>query len=53
MGDPGSILGQEDALEKRMAAHSNILILRIPWIELFLAGYSLWTLRVKHESVSN
>ena len=45
-------LGQEDALEKGMETHSNILTLRIPWTELFLAGYSLWTLRVKHESVS-
>ena len=26
-------LGQEDPLEKRMATHSNILALRIPWTE--------------------
>ena len=26
-------LGQEDALEKRMATHSSILAWRIPWIE--------------------
>ena len=26
-------LGQEDALEKGMAAHSSILAWRIPWIE--------------------
>jgi len=30
-GDPGSILGQEDALEKRMA--TSILAWRIPWAE--------------------
>ena len=32
-GDPGSILGQEDPLEKEMAPHSSILAWRIPWIE--------------------
>ena len=26
-------LGWEDALEKEMATHSNILVWRIPWIE--------------------
>ena len=26
-------LGQEDALEKGMATHSSILVLRIPWTE--------------------
>ena len=26
-------LGQEDALEKRMATHSNILAWKIPWTE--------------------
>ena len=26
-------LGQEDALEKRMATHSSILAWRIPWTE--------------------
>ena len=26
-------LGQEDALDKGMATHSNILAWRIPWIE--------------------
>ena len=29
----GSILGQEDALEEGMAAHSSILAWRIPWTE--------------------
>ena len=28
-GDPGSILGQEDPLEKEMATHSSILAWRI------------------------
>ena len=30
-GDPGSILGQEESLEKGMATHSSILAWRIPW----------------------
>ena len=30
VGDPGSILGQEDTLEKGMATHSSILAWRIP-----------------------
>ena len=32
-GDPGSILGQNDPLEKGMATHSSILAWRIIWIE--------------------
>ena len=32
-GDLGSILGQEDLLEKGMATHSSILAWRIPWTE--------------------
>ena len=32
-------LGQEDALEEEMAAHSSILAWEIPWIEE-LVGYS-------------
>ena len=32
-GDTGSILGQEDPLEKGMASHSSILAWRIPWTE--------------------
>ena len=32
-GDPGSILGWEDPLEKGMATHSSILALRIPQTE--------------------
>ena len=33
VGDPGSILGQEDPLEEGMATHSSILAWRIPWTE--------------------
>ena len=32
-GDPGSIPGQEDLLEKEMATHSSILAWRIPRTE--------------------
>ena len=32
-GDPGLIPGQEDALEKGMATHPNILAWRIPCTE--------------------
>ena len=32
-GDPGSILGSEDPLEKEMVTHSSILAWEIPWTE--------------------
>ena len=32
-GDPGSIPGQKDLLEKEMATHSSILAWKIPWTE--------------------
>ena len=32
-GDPGSILGLGDSLEKGMAIHSSILATEIPWTE--------------------
>ena len=32
-GDLGSMLGQEDPQEKKMATHSSILAWRIPWTE--------------------
>ena len=32
-GDPGSIHGQEDLLEKEMATHSSTLAWKIPWME--------------------
>ena len=32
-GDPGSIPGWEDPLEKGMATQSSILACRIPWTE--------------------
>ena len=32
-GDAGSILDQEDPLEKEMTTHSRILVWRTPWTE--------------------
>ena len=32
-GDPSLILSREDPLEKGMAAHSSILVWRIPWTQ--------------------
>ena len=32
-GDPGSIPGSEDRLEKEMATHSSILAWKISWME--------------------
>ena len=47
-------LSQEDTPEKGMANHPNILTLRIPWTELWLAGHSLWTLKeFKHDWATN
>ena len=40
IGDPVSIPGSGNPLEKEMATHSSILAWRIPWTEEFLAGYS-------------
>ena len=33
VGDPSSIAGSKDLLEKGAAAHSSILAWRIPWTE--------------------
>ena len=33
-GDPGSILGREDPLEKEMVTHSSILAWEIPWADV-------------------
>ena len=32
-GDPGSIPGSEDPVEKEMATHFNILAWKIPWTD--------------------
>ena len=41
-GDPGSILGQDDPLEKAVATHPTILAWRLPWMRS-LVGYSPWS----------
>ena len=42
-------LGQDDPLEKEMAAHSNVLAWRIPWTEEPDGLQSVGSQRVKHE----
>ena len=46
-GELGSILNQEDPLEKEMATYSSILAWEIPWTEE-PGGYSPWGRRVGH-----
>ena len=48
VGDLGSILGWEDPLEKGMAAHSSILVWRIPWTEEPGELQSMGSQRVRH-----
>ena len=45
-------LGQEDPLEKEMAAHSSILDWRIPWTEE-LGGLPSMRQRVRHDCATN
>ena len=42
-------LGQEDSLEKEMAAHSSILVWEIPWIEELSDLQSMGSQRVGHD----
>ena len=48
-GDPGSVLGWEDPLEKGMATHSSILAWSIPWTEKPGGLQSMGSQRVRHE----
>ena len=48
-GDWGSILSQEDPLEKEMATHSSILAWRIPWSEEPSRLQSTGSQRVGHD----
>ena len=52
-GDPGSIPGSEDPLEKGMATYSNILAWRISWTEGPGGLQSMRSERVGHGSVIN
>ena len=49
VGDPGSILTQEDPFEKRMAAHSSILASRIPGTGEPVGLQSMGSKRVGHD----
>ena len=48
-GDPGSILGREDPLEKEMATHSSTLAWKIPWTEEPGRLQSMGLQRVGHD----
>ena len=49
VGDPGSILSQEDPLEKEMATHSGTLAWKIPWTEETGMLQSMGLQRVGHD----
>ena len=49
VGDPGSILSQEDPLEKEMATHSSTLTWKIPWTEEPGRLQSMGSQRVRHD----
>ena len=53
IGDPGSILGWEEPLEKAMASHSSILVWRIQWPEEPGGLQSMWSQRVGHDWATN
>ena len=53
MGDPGSILGREDLLEKELASHSSILAWRIPWTEEPVGLQSMVLQRVRNDWITN
>ena len=46
-------LGLEDPLEKEMAAHSNTLAWKIPWMEDHGRIQSMWSQRVGHDWVTS
>ena len=47
--DAGLILGREDPLEEKMAAHTSILAWRIPWTEEPGGLQSVGSQRVRHD----
>ena len=48
-GDPGSIPGSEDPVEKEIATHTSILAWRIPWTEKSGVLQSMEYQRVGHD----
>ena len=53
VGDPVSILGWEDPLEKEMATHSSILAWKIPWTEEPGRLQSMGSQRVGHDRATS
>ena len=52
-GDPRSILGWEDPLEKGIATYSSSLVVRIPWTEKPGGLQSKGSQRVRRERLSD
>ena len=52
-GDPRSILGWEDPLEKGIATYSSILVWRIPWTEKPGGLQPVGSQRVRREQLSD
>ena len=52
VGNPGSILSQEDPLEKGIATHSCILAWKIPWTEEPGGPQPMGLQRVGHDGVT-
>ena len=52
VGDPGSVLGWEDPLDKGMATHSYILAWRIPWTKKPGGLQSMGSQRVRHDCMT-
>ena len=48
-GNPGSVMGWEDLLEKETAPHSSILAWKIPWTEEPGRLQSMGSQRVGHD----
>ena len=53
VGDPSSVLGQEDLLEKEMATHSSILAWRTPRTKEPGGLWSMGSHRVKCDGATN
>ena len=51
-GDPGSIPGSGDCLEKETATHSSVLAWEIPWTEKPGRLQSVGSQRVRHNLVT-
>ena len=52
VGDPNSILGREDPLEKELATHASILTGRTPWTKESGRLQSIESQRIGHDLVT-